>query len=807
MATERNARTLRLLLCKPDLMTTTSPPVDPADLFVALLPHEDLTERNGRGMESGYYTRWTLDGVLARTSWISPRRREWLEGVAARLREREPELATGEPDPGACPLDAEDAQRLVRFFFPAVNPVGRLGALARPVDPKGLLVAPELGEILGRGTVRLAPDRSTINETLVAGLLILNQHYGQHLAIEQRRIIEARDERSGLTTYYAMKPTYDYVDVVLTGERPHVDEETIRQLLSNPEDVGLWLATLPPEVFSFEGIQVAQIFDATGEVCLSRLQNLLMKRDTVLSERRLAQIQESMTHYLRVPDLRLGVMAVDYPRRRGVRPSQLIRQDILADKVPDILAPELGNTIYYEACVEGRTTIYDDLRDCRADNGPLDELVIEAGYRSLVLVPLLGRNHSVIGIVELASAKPRAFQKLALYQLEAVIPLFRQAMRRSRDEMETKVQTVMRQTFTALDPSVEWRFIEAATEIIERELADTDETGSLWTPEIRFEDVWALYAQADIVSSSKLRNQAIREDLITELTVAEQLLGEARVKQTYPLAGKLVYDIQELLHLLDEAMSPGDEQQVQEFLELAFQPMFEQLRGMPSMSQVVADYLNTLAAARPNGQTQREAYERSVRAVTGLVSRVIVRAQERAQEIVPHYFSKYRTDGVEYNIYAGQSLLQEGKFSAIHLQNLRLWQLQTMIDVTKAVSRLAPRLPTPMSTAQLIFAFGTPITIQFRMDEKRFDVEGAYNVRYEIIKKRIDKALVRGTEERLTLANHVAVVYSHHSDADNYRELIEYLYGTGQIAGELEELELEPMQGVDGLSALRMRVI
>ncbi len=755
---------------------------------------------------SGYRVDWCLDKVLAQASKLQTEEREWLQGLNERLRERITQ-GIGEHDNHESPMSAEDAVRLILYFFPEINPVARLGALSRPLEPTGLIVAPELRDVLKQGASTLGADRSTMDATLLAGLLILNQHYGQRLPINQWRLLETTHAKTGLKTSFAMKPSYEYISAVLIGEKPKIDEAKIRELLSRPEDAEFWLEALPPACFRFEGLQVIQISDSTREVSLSELQTLLMKRDTIISEKRLNQLQAVMQNYLRVPDLKLGLMALDYPRRRSARHSQLIRQDILAERVPDMLAPELGNTIYYETCVDSKTTIFDDLRDCRPDNGPLDEMLIEAGYLSLVLVPLLGRNRTVIGMIEMASTKARAFQKLVLYQLDAVVPLFRQAMRRSRDEMETKIQTVMRQTFTALDPSVEWRFVEAATEIIERELTDTEDTNNLFMPEIRFENVWALYAQADIVSSSKLRNEAIREDLIIELTVAEQLLNEPRVKHIYPLAGKLVYDIQELLKILDEAMSPGDEQQVQEFLLFAFQPMFEQLRGMPDMSQVVAHYLTTLTAARPNGQTKREAYERSVQALTGLVSRVIVRAQENAQLIVPHYFSKYRTDGVEYNIYAGQSLLQEGTFNEVHLQNLRLWQLQSMIDVTKAVARLSPRLPTPMLTAQLIFAFGTPITIQFRMDEKRFDVEGAYNVRYEIIKKRIDKALIRGTEERLTQANHIAVVYSHHTDAENYRQLIDYLYGTGQIAGEVEQLELEPMQGVDGLSALRMRVL
>ncbi len=757
---------------------------------------------------SGYDTIWSLEPLLrAKTS--HDKDAGWLQDMEDGLAQFASEALLGEnvdhrlSQPN---IDETTARRLVQHFFPPYNPAVKLGGLSRPLDPTQLLATNGWSDLKRSGALTIINDRSTLPTTVVAGMLILNQCYGQGLEIVHRRVVEYIDKRTGLKTFYSLQPSFDFVEVEVVGDKPTLTDAEIRKLLGQPDAVNVWLEMLPPSRFRFKGLQVVQATNTTIENSLVKLQLLLMKRESVLNERRIKQMEEIMRDYLSVPDLKLGILALDYPRRRTVRHSQLIRQDILADKVPDMLAPEFGNTIYYEACVEGKTIIYDDLRDCVADNGPLDEMILEAGYKSLVLVPLLGRNRAVIGMIELASAKPYAFHNLVLYRVDALVPLFRQAMRRSRDEMEAKVQTVMRQTFTALDPSVEWRFIEAAAEMIEREQNDPEDSSPA-LPDIRFEDVWALYAQADIVGSSKLRNTSIREDLIIDLTVAEQLLNDAKVRKIYPLAGKLVYDISELMKVLDEAMSPGDEQQVQEFLTVAFKPMFDQLRGIPELSAVVARYLTTLSAARPNGRTKRESYEHSVRAVTGLVTRVISKAQENAQLIVPHYFSKYRTDGVEYNIYAGQSLLQDGTFTQVHLQNLRLWQLQTMIDVTKAVARLETRLPIPMLTAQLIFAFGSQITIQFRMDEKRFDVEGAYNVRYEIIKKRIDKALVRGTEERLTLPNHIAIVYSHHSDEDNYREMLQYLHGTGQLAGEVEQVELEPMQGVDGLSALRVKVI
>jgi hypothetical protein len=93
------------------------------------------------------------------------------------------------------------------------------------------------------------------------------------------------------------------------------------------------------------------------------------------------------------------------------------------------------------------------------------------------------------------------------------------------------------------------------------------------------------------------------------------------------------------------------------------------------------------------------------------------------------------------------------------------------------------------------------------MDEKQFDVDGAYNVRYEILKKRIDKAYIKGTDERLTQAGKVAIVWLQEKDRQEYQEYLDHLVRNGYIQPEIEDLELERMQGVEGLKAIRVTVI
>ena len=75
-----------------------------------------------------------------------------------------------------------------------------------------------------------------------------------------------------------------------------------------------------------------------------------------------------------------------------------------------------------------------------------------------------------------------------------------------------------------------------------------------------------------------------------------------------------------------------------------------------------------------------------------------------------------------------------------------------------------------------------------------------------IVKKRIDKALVRGTGERLTQPGTIAIVFSQEREAREYGRHIEYLQSSGYLEGEIETMELEDLQGVFGLKAIRVKI-
>ena len=203
---------------------------------------------------------------------------------------------------------------------------------------------------------------------------------------------------------------------------------------------------------------------------------------------------------------------------------------------------------------------------------------------------------------------------------------------------------------------------------------------------------------------------------------------------------------------------------------------------------------------------RRRAFEESLTLINDTIATYLDAEEQAAQILAPHYFEKQRTDGVDYSIYAGASLLEDGGFTPLHLKNLRLWQLMVGCGIAREVERVKPRLAEPLETTSLILVQHAPLSIRFRFDEKRFDVDGAYNVRYEIMKKRIDKAVVRGTTERVTQPGKIAIVYSQEAEAAEYRDYIAYLQSLGSLERDVEPLDLEELQGVSGLRALRVTV-
>jgi hypothetical protein len=254
-------------------------------------------------------------------------------------------------------------------------------------------------------------------------------------------------------------------------------------------------------------------------------------------------------------------------------------------------------------------------------------------------------------------------------------------------------------------------------------------------------------------------------------------------------------------------VSVEEELQFNEFLFTRVNPLLTSFTNLPaSITQKISVYFNSTKERTGVTFNKRRQLENSIRLLNKSIGKYFDVFKDDLQLYYPCYFEKFRTDGTEYDIYIGQSIAPRIPFSVRDVEKLRLWQVQSMATITKLTHSLLPQLEYPLLTTQLIFVNARTIDISFRNDERRFDVEGTYNIRYHIIKKRIDKVNIFNSTERLTQPGKIAIVYFNERDAEEYIGYIRQLQQQNILLNDLERLELEELQGVAGLKALRVGV-
>jgi hypothetical protein len=736
-----------------------------------------------------------------------------VRGEIGRMVEREvaraPELLAPIDDVWLLARHHDLADLLMSVVFPPVSWEREYGAIMIPFQLRSVYSTPSFERIFmgddGSLRGRTGYDARAIGDLRfrLACALILRRVYGLELGGDPLLVITAADPATGLDRHFKMELDHRFIEVLERGPVPPLDEATRRRLPSLAVDPAALLELLPPDRFAFRGFTVFRAVDVTDAEVLSSIKRDLIDKESIISTARFLGLQDKLRTLFGLPGLGFGLAALDDGCVLLLNSTaRLEHACIFADSAHHTMADFVGS-VYAEAVALGRPLLVEDLA-ARPVRHPVEEELLRAGVRSVLVTPLYYQNE-LIGTLGLGSPGPGDFTAAHLPRLDEVAPLFSMAVKRSMEELEARIQAFIKEKATAIHPTVEWRFRQAVLKVLERSRAG--EAGPPEMEAIVFDGVYPLYALSDVRGSSTQRALAIQADLLTQLGLAAAALRAAHRARPLPALDELAFRIDGYLRDIELSLRSGDEATVIAFLREEVEPLFDHLQGFgPDARAAVEAYRGALEPRLGTVYQRRKAFEDSVTLVNDTTSSYLDMEEQAAQAMFPHYFEKQKTDGVDYGIYVGASLDEEGRFEPLYLKNLRIWQLMVACGVAMRTERLKDRLAVPLEATHLILVQHAPLSIRFRFDEKRFDVDGAYNIRYEIVKKRIDKATVRGTGERLTQPGKIAIVYAHAGEAAEYRDYLAYLQHLGYLAPDVEELEVDDLQGVQGLKALRVAV-
>lgn len=710
-------------------------------------------------------------------------------------------------DPGAIAQYEEEIVPLMAAVFPSSSWEGELAGAVTPLSNRPFYYTPSFGRqfLSAEGSVRGGLKKPELDGVLFHRLraywLLLDKVYGISNGRSIPVIRSVQDPETGLERHYQMQPDWQFLRVQTQGPPKPLSPETRRLITENIDDPEALARLIPPQQYEFRGFIVIRAVDVTQSEVLADLERGLIDQETIFCNDGFGRLQQRLRTLFGRPDLKAGLGALHGDQVWVVTDEEHTTTNCIFKNSNHISLSDLQGSMWLRAVNQGEMLIVPDLAS-EKQLSPAEQDLLGHGLHAALIVPLRYQG-AIIGTFFILSPRPDDFTAMDKMLIKPTVPLFSMALKRGVDDIHNEVQTIIKEKCTALHPSVEWRFRKAAFSHLER--LHAGEASEL--EPIIFKDVISLYGQSDIRGSSEARVNSIQRDMSHQLGLALEVFERAGQIKSWPLIQQFHYRIGEHIDRLEEGLRTGEESEVVTFLRHEVEPTFDELiRIGPRVTQAVEKYRNAIDPHRGFVYHERSAYEASVSLLNARLSNYLDQEETAAQKEYPHYFEKHQTDGLDYVIYLGRSIREDGHFTPFHLQNLTLWQLILACGMAWHTEQAKPELAVPLDTCHLIFYATAPLSIRFRYDEKRFDVDGAYDVRHEIVKSRLDKATIKGSGERLTQPGRIAIVYAQAREAEEMRQHIQYLQSSGHLLDDLELLELEDLPSVRGLKALRVGV-
>jgi GAF domain-containing protein len=653
-------------------------------------------------------------------------------------------------------------------------------------------------EGLLKGRARMGEENFLRGRILTAYYLILEKYYGIRQKLEYPVVRVVPDPETGLDLHLRIKPNLQFVEIHRKGELKQLSEQDRTKLLEHFAEPEVFLEVLPPENFEIQGFGVLTIIDVTQSEMLSALGKELIEQGSIFSHAGFLSLQQRLRTLFRCPDLVAGLAAIHEDHVMLLNLGCEISCSSMFSDSRHFLISEFDDSLYHRAVMQNKIVRVRDLQN-EPHRSRIEEDLLRGGVRSLMIAPLTYQGKP-IGTLDIESPHPDEFGPIDIILMSDIAPIFSLAIKRALEEIDLSVQSIIKQKCTAVHPAVEWRFRKSALQHLHRlRMGQASEMEP-----IVFRDVYPLYGASDIRGSSLARNRAIKEDLEEHLKIASAIIEAAAESKPLTVFEAIGLRLREEAERIRDGISPADESTMARFLKAELEPLFPHLRTFGSeVARAIGAYEALIDPRLGTVYRRRKEFEESVSLLNQRISFYLDREEAEAQSLYPHYFEKHQTDGVDYLIYVGASLKEDGSFSELYLENFRLWQIMLVCGIAWVTEQLKRQLRVPLETAHLILISHAPLSIRFRFEEKRFDVDGAYDMRHEIIKSRLDKAMIKGGSQRLTQPGKVAVVFSQPQEGREARRYMEFLASKGYLKKDIESVNVEDLPGVQGLRALR----
>lgn len=609
--------------------------------------------------------------------------------------------------------------------------------------------------------------------------------------------------KQGIMKHYKITVNSDFTEIFPTEDAKIPDDDILDMLLENLDDFHLWKKYFPSQSWILKGFTIISLVDCTSEVALSDLKSSMIEIDpeNLNPNENLTEIFKS---YFDVGDLNFGLMT--FNKKEQKLDKLPIYESLLTNHILDFwintFDEETRKATFNNLSHNSKPIVVSNVNnlDENIKQLPSFKILKDNNVNSFMVIPIM-KDGDLLAIMEFTSPLAGSFNGLKLKKLEFFTDMILFSLSRFYFEKNYQIEAIIQREYTSIHDSVVWKFRNEAEKYFTASLGKKIYT----LKQIAFKNLTPLFGVSDIRSSSEKRFNLMLLDLNQQI---EWLIDILTLTNSDSENFALALDVFE--NELNNEIKADTEQRFQRLLREEIHPFLQgklEVRSSREVKAKITDYFSQILAQTDLFYNHRKKLDDSITLLNRKLADMLDENQIKAQQIFPHYYERFKSDGVEHNLYIGTTIAPDLHYTSKVVHRLRYWQLKTICKIELEFQTFKKDLPVSLDIASLIFVYNEKIDIRFRMDEKRFDVDGAYNSYYEIIKKRLDKAHVKDSSERITAPGKITIVYFGMENQKEYLEYISKLQKKNILQPQVEFLKVEDLQGITGLLALRVSIV
>ena len=540
------------------------------------------------------------------------------------------------------------------------------------------------------------------NEAYIMGCaIILNAYYGYKVDFRRPFYYNIPDA-NGVMRHYKVIYNGDYIDIEKTDKAIEITPEDVAVLIDNFDNIDLWREKFPPNSWVFKGFVIANMFDATMDVSLANFKEKLISVDSKKEEFE-HEFRDTIRSIFNLPSLELGYAMYNADEGMFQSPPihEKVKSYILNGKFMESCSVSLCSRSFEKLFKKNEIYSVSDVQKYHKlyPKNVLYKTLHDQEIGSAIIAPLVSQDE-LLGVMEIVSPNAQELNSINANKLHDILPYLVDTVRQSKEREMNEIELMIQNECTAIHPSVHWKFRKEAERVIRSEFYE--QTPSAFR-EIVFNDVYPLFGQIDIKGSSTARNEATQQDLILQLKHVEKIIERISKVEHLPIYEQLIFRISKYREEIKSHLEVDTERRVLSFLRDEIVPLYDHLSGKNEvLANLIKEYYDEIDDSKGFVYKYRKDYDDSVMMVNKRMAQILDEKQEEAQKMYPHYYERFKTDGVEHNLYIGESITKDDSFNKIYLYNLRLWQLQAMCEMENSFYHLKEELPVKLDVATAV---------------------------------------------------------------------------------------------------------